>query len=237
MNEILLVLSLLVIYGSVLLVYRLFGKSGLYCFTAIATITANIEVLIMVDAFGMEQTLGNILFASTFLVTDIISEVDGKKAAQKAVNIGIFTSVFFIVVSQSWLLYRPSASDWAQPAIKEIFSNTPRLMIVSVLVYAICQRFDVWAYHKWWAITKKHFNGDSRKALWLRNNGSTLITQLLNTLLYTFGAFWGMYQFPTLVSIALASYVIFIITSIADTPFVYLARKMHEKGSIPEGQQ
>lgn len=56
MNEILLVLSLLVIYGSVLLVYRLFGKSGLYCFTAIATITANIEVLIMVDAFGMEQT-------------------------------------------------------------------------------------------------------------------------------------------------------------------------------------
>ena len=73
MNEILLVLSLLVIYGSVLLVYRLFGKSGLYCFTAIATITANIEVLIMVDAFGMEQTLGNILFASTFLVTDIIS--------------------------------------------------------------------------------------------------------------------------------------------------------------------
>ena len=119
MNEILLVLSLLVIYGSVLLVYRLFGKSGLYCFTAIATITANIEVLIMVDAFGMEQTLGNILFASTFLVTDIISEVDGKKAAQKAVNIGIFTSVFFIVVSQSWLLYRPSASDWAQPAIKE----------------------------------------------------------------------------------------------------------------------
>ena len=221
----------------VLLVYRLFGKSGLYCFTAIATITANIEVLIMVDAFGMEQTLGNILFASTFLVTDIISEVDGKKAAQKAVNIGIFTSVFFIVVSQSWLLYRPSASDWAQPAIKEIFSNTPRLMIVSVLVYAICQRFDVWAYHKWWAITKKHFNGDSRKALWLRNNGSTLISQLLNTLLYTFGAFWGMYQFPTLVSIALASYVIFIITSIADTPFVYLARKMHEKGSIPEGQQ
>ena len=66
----------------------------MYCFTAIATITANIEVLIMVDAFGMEQTLGNILFASTFLVTDIISEVDGKKAAQKAVNIGIFYRSF-----------------------------------------------------------------------------------------------------------------------------------------------
>ncbi len=121
MNEILLVLSLLVIYGSVLLVYRLFGKSGLYCFTAIATITANIEVLILVDAFGMEQTLGNILFASTFLVTDIISEVDGKKAAQKAVNIGIFTSVFFIVVSQSWLFTDRVRATAAQPGDQRDF--------------------------------------------------------------------------------------------------------------------
>ena len=72
MNEILLIVSLLVIYGCVLLAYRLFGIHGLYCFTAIATISANIEVLILVDAFGMEQTLGNILFASTFLVTDNI---------------------------------------------------------------------------------------------------------------------------------------------------------------------
>lgn len=104
-------------------------------------------------------------------------------------------------------------------------------MIVSVLVYAICQRFDVWAYHKWWALTKKHFNGDSRKALWLRNNGSTLVSQLLNTLLYTFGAFLGMYKPATLVSIALSSYVIFIVTSLADTPFVYLARMIHDKAN------
>ena len=230
MNEILLVLSLAIVYGSVLLAYRLFGKTGLYCFTGIATITANIEVLILVNAFGMEQTLGNILFASSFLVTDILSEIAGKKEAQKAVNIGIFTSVFFIIISQSWLLYQPSANDWAQPSIRTIFSNTPRLMLVSVAVYAICQRFDVWAYHKWWAFSTKHFGGDSRKYLWLRNNGSTLISQLLNTLLYTFGAFYGMYEFQVLVSIAMSSYVIFIVTSLADTPFVYLARKIHERG-------
>ena len=229
MNELLLIASLLVVYGSVLLTFKLFGKTGLYCFTCIATITANIEVLILVDAFGMEQTLGNILFASTFLVTDILSEVAGKKEAQKAVNIGIFTSVIFIVISQSWLLYHPSVNDWAQEPIRTIFSNTPRLMIVSVVVYAICQRFDVWAYHKWWTFTQKKFGGDSKKFLWLRNNGSTMISQLLNTVLYTFGAFWGMYEFPVLVNIALASYVIFIVTSLADTPFVYLARKINEK--------
>jgi uncharacterized integral membrane protein (TIGR00697 family) len=230
MNELLLIASLLVVYGGVLLAFRLFGKTGLYCFTCIATITANIEVLILVNAFGMEQTLGNILFASTFLVTDILSEIAGKKEAQKAVNLGIFTSVLFIIISQSWLLYQPSANDWAQEPIRSIFSNTPRLMIVSVLVYAICQRFDVWAYHKWWNFTKTKF-GDEKRFLWLRNNGSTLISQLLNTILYTFGAFWGMYEFPVLINIALASYVIFIVTSLADTPFVYLARKINEKMS------
>lgn len=229
MNELLLILNLLVVYGSVLFAYRLFGKAGLYCFTVFATIAANIEVLILVNAFGMEQTLGNILFASTFLVTDILSEIAGKKEAEKAVNIGIFTSVLFIVVSQSWLLYQPSPNDWAQPSIRDIFSNTPRLMLVSVAVYAICQRFDVWAYHKWWKFSVNHFGGDKKSYLWLRNNGSTLISQLLNTILYTFGAFWGIYDFPVLVNIAMSSYVIFIVTSLADTPFVYLARRMEER--------
>ena len=94
MNEFLLIASLFVIYGTVLLAYRIFGLHGLYCFTAIATITANIEVLIMVNAFGMEQTLGNILFASTFLVTDIISEVEGKKASKSRKYRNIYINIF-----------------------------------------------------------------------------------------------------------------------------------------------
>ena len=88
-NELLLILSLVLIYTCVVLFYRFLGRSGLYCWTVLATIAANIEVLIVVDAFGMEQTLGNILFASTFLVTDILSETEGKRAANKAVLIGI----------------------------------------------------------------------------------------------------------------------------------------------------
>lgn len=223
MNEILLVVSLLCVYGGVLAAYRFWGNTGLYCWTVFATITANIEVLIMVRAFGMEQTLGNILFASTFLVTDILSENAGKKAAQKAVNIGICTSAFFILLSQSWLLYRPSESDWAGDAFRTIFSNTPRLLFASLLVYAVSQRFDVWAYHKWWDFTKKHY-GSSKKMLWLRNNGSTLVSQLLNTVLYTFGAFFGMYNMSVLFSICVSSYVIFVATSLFDTPFVYMAR-------------
>lgn len=57
-NEILLVLSIFIIYGSVIVMYKLFGKQGLFCFTSIATIAANIEVLIMVKAFGMVNDIG-----------------------------------------------------------------------------------------------------------------------------------------------------------------------------------
>ena len=140
-NELLILLSLVVLYGSVLLWMKLFGKQGLYGWTVIATIAANIEVLILVDAFGMEQTLGNVLFASTFLVTDILSESYGKKAAQRAVNIGILTSFSFIVISQSWMLYVPSPNDFISPSIEAVFQNTPRMMLVSLVVYAITQRF------------------------------------------------------------------------------------------------
>lgn len=224
-NELLLVLSLVVIYGGILLAYQFCGKTGLYCCTVFATVTANIEVLLMVDAFGMEQTLGNILFAATFFITDILSENEGKEAARQAVHIGVVTSFGFIIISQSWLLYTPAESDWARSGFEMIFSNTPRLMIVSLAVYAVCQRFDVWAYHKWWAFTQK-LCGDRNRFLWLRNNGSTMVSQALNTLLYSFGAFWGMYSMSTLIHICISSYVIFLVTSLADTPAVYLARKI-----------
>jgi uncharacterized integral membrane protein (TIGR00697 family) len=224
-NELLLIISLFVIYGGVILAYKFYGKAGLYCWTVFATVTANIEVLLMVKAFGMEQTLGNVLFASTFLVTDILSEMEGKEAAAKAVNLGVVTSALFILLSQSWLLYTPSSEDWARPSFEVIFSNTPRLLLASLLVYAVSQRFDVWAYHKWWEFTSKKF-GDSERFLWLRNNGSTLISQLLNTVLYTFGAFLGMYDMPVLLSICLSTYVIYVVTSLLDTPFIYMAKKI-----------
>ena len=228
MNELLLIISLPLIYGSVLAAYKFFGKTGLFAWTVFATITANLEVLLLVDAFGIEQTLGNVLFASTFLVTDILSEKYGKKDAQLAVDLGVATSVGFIVLSRLWLCYTPAVNDWAMPSFQTIFTNTPRVMLASVLVFAIVQRFDVWLYHKWWDYSKRKF-GDNKRFLWLRNNGSTMVSQLLNTVLYTFGAFGGLYELPTLISICISSYAVFFVTSLADTPFVYWARTMKPK--------
>ena len=227
-NEILLALSIIVIYGCVIVMYRFFGADGLFCWTCVATILANIEVLRVVDAFGIEQTLGNVLFASTFLVTDILSEKEGAATANRAVTIGIIASVMFIVISQSWLLYTPSESDWAGESFEIIFSNTPRLILASLVVYAICQRFDVWLYHKWWKLTER-LTGEKKRFLWVRNNFSTLVSQALNTVLYNVAAFWGIYDTDTLISICVGGYVVFIVTSIMDTPAIYIARKIQPK--------
>lgn len=230
MNETILLSTVVLIYGSVLLAYELFGKSGLYCVSALAGVLANIEVVILIRAFGMEQTLGNVLFGATFLVTDILSECEGKRAADKAVALGLFSSLFFLAVSQSWLLFEPSDNGTAA-AIATVFTQTPRVIAASLAVYVVSQFFDVWLYHKWWDFTQKRFS-DKRRFLWLRNNGSTLVSQLINAFLFNICAFAGMYDLPTLMSICGSSYVIFVFTSLLDTPFVYLARRHSEKRSL-----
>ena len=230
-NELLLIGSVIVIYGIVLLAYRLFGKSGMYIMTAVATVLANIEVLMLIDAFGMEMTLGNVMFASTYLVTDILSENEGKKYANKSVWLGVFTSIVMLLFTQYWLLYSPAANDWAREHISAIFSTTPRLLAASFLGYIISQRFDVWLYHKWWNLTAQK-TGDSKRFLWLRNNGSTLVSQIVNTIIFNTVAFWGTYNFKTFISIMISSYVIYIFTSLLDTPIVYIARWMKNKGYV-----
>ncbi|MDR3091152.1 MAG: queuosine precursor transporter [Clostridiales bacterium] len=223
-NEILLVLSVIIIYGGVIAGFRFFGEAGLCCFTVLAVVLANIEVLILINAFGMEMTLGNVMFASSFLCTDILSENFGKKAADRAVRIGVAASLFFIAASQLWLLYAPSPNDWALGPVRDIFSASPRLVGSSLVVYAVCQFADVRLYHFIWKLT-----GDDEKYLWLRNNGSTLVSQALNTVLFALLAFGGVYGADTLVSIIKSSYVIFIFTSLLDTPAVYIARRIYIK--------
>ena len=230
-NEILIILSFLITYGGVVAFYRFFGKSGLLAFNILATILANIEVLLLVRAFGVEMTLGNVLFASTFLITDVLSENHSRKDANKAVLISTLCSIMFVVLSQMWLLYSLSENDWAGGAFHTIFSSTPRIVCASLAAYLLSQLTDVWLYHKWWDWCKKRFR-DEKKGLWIRNNGSTMISQLLNTFLYTALAFYGTYDIKTLVSIFVSSYIIYIFTSLLDTPFVYWCRRIHEKHDI-----
>lgn len=176
----------------------------------------------------MDTTLGNVLYALSFLATDIMSELFGKKEANKCVKIGIAANIAFIIISQSWFLYVPSSGDKMAGAIRAVFSNTPRVMLSSFLTYVVCETYDVWAYHFLWDWTEKKY-GDKRRFLWIRNNGSTLVSQLINVVVFNLLAFAGVFPASVIVQILIFGYLIFIVTSLADTPFLYLARHIAEK--------
>lgn len=228
MNELFIIITLLVSFGGTILFLKVFGKGGLFAWIGIATVFANIEVTIVVHAFGMDQTLGNTLFASTFLATDILSELYGKKEANKGVLAGILTSLTFILLSFLWVHYIPAQSDWASEFVHGLFSNTPRMLLSSLIAYVVSEFIDVTLYHAWWKLTEKK-TGSHTKMLWFRNNFSTLISQLVNIVLFNFGAFLGIYSFKELLAITASCYVIYVATSLLDTPFVYIARKIVKK--------
>ena len=84
MNELLWFLLLVLDFAAIMLAYRFWGKLGLYIWIPISIILANIQVTKNVSIFGIEATLGNIVYATSFLVTDILSEIYGKKESSKA---------------------------------------------------------------------------------------------------------------------------------------------------------
>ena len=198
LNEILLLASVFVFFGGLVAFFRLFGKNGIFAWTVICTIAANIEVLILVHAYGMDTTLGNVIFASSFLATDIMSEIYGKKEANKCVKLGIAANITFILISQSWFLYVPAPSDTMATPIRTVFANTPRVMLSSLFAYAVCEIYDVWAYHHIWSWSEKKF-GNKKAYLWLRNNGSTMVSQLINVLVFNLLAFAGVFPASVLV--------------------------------------
>lgn len=222
-NEALLIISLLAFFSSLVAVYARFGEAGLLCMNILAVVCSNIEVGILVNAFGMEMTLGNVCFAATFLITDILSEMHSRKSAEQAVNIGIWISIIFVLITRSWFFYAPSENDIIHPFIKLVFANTPRLVASSLITYAVVQKLDIFLYHRIWELTTR-LSGSTERFLWLRNNAATIISQLINSFLFNFAAFYGVYPLPTLLSISLASFAVFIVTSLLDTPFLFWAR-------------
>ena len=100
MNEILFVITVLINFIGILLSYKLFKKVGLFIWVAMATIIANIEATKCVDIFGLSLTLGNVVYSTVFLATDILSEMYGGKEARKAVGIGFFSMLLFTILTQ-----------------------------------------------------------------------------------------------------------------------------------------
>ncbi|MDK2857192.1 MAG: queuosine precursor transporter [Verrucomicrobiota bacterium] len=219
-NELLWIAMLLVNFLAVLLGFRFFGKTGLYLWCGLSVVIANIQVLKTVELFGMVCTLGNITYASSFFATDILSELYGKKAAVKGVATGFFSLIIMTLLMQFAVRFVPHESDFSQPALQALFSLLPRVAAASLLAYLLSQTHDIWAYDFW----KRKF--PSTRWLWLRNNASTIISQVIDSAVFTFAAFSGVFEMSVVIDIWITTCLFKWMVALADTPFIYAAVRM-----------
>ncbi len=229
-NELLWLAMLLANFFLIILAYKLFGKWGLVMWIPISVIVANIQVIQTVELFGLVATLGNIVYATSFLVTDILSENYGKKEAKKAVWIGFFSLIAMTLLMNLALAFQPLEGDEfagvAHEATSTIFSLMPRIAMASLAAYLLSQRHDVWSFHFW----KKRFPKENQ--LWLRNNLSTAVSQLIDSVVFVSIAFIGVFEMPLLIEILITTYFLKFIVAAADTPFIYWAKRIRKNGKF-----
>ena len=218
MNILLGVVSLLLTFSLLIIVEKIFKKEGLFVWVSIATIIANILVCKSIGIFNITTNLGNILFASSFLATDIMSEKYGAKESRKAIILGVVSQVIFVIMTQIGLLYTPAPEDLAQESMKGLFSINLRVSIASIVMYFVSNMADIYIFEK----IKEKVPGK----LWLRNNVSTMICNSIENYLFSFLAFAGLMDITTILSIATLASVLEIVIAACDTPFLYLSKKL-----------
>lgn len=207
--------------------FRLFGRTGLVGVVVFSLLLANIMGPKLTVVLGMQTSMGVILYSSIFFATDLLSELYGRAAAQKAVLVGFFVSVALVIMTQLSLQYVPSdlpeTAQFARSvheATLTLFDFTPRFVFGSLLAYLISQSFDVWIFHKLREAT-------AGRHLWLRNTASTLASQLVDTAIYGLVVWWGLVSLTTAIELAAAKYVFKFAIAVIDTPFIYWARRWH----------
>jgi uncharacterized integral membrane protein (TIGR00697 family) len=212
-------LFVLVNFALFLICYRLFGKQGLYAWIAAAVILANIQVVKTIGMFGFVMTLGNTMYGTIYLTTDLLNEKYGEKEAKKAVWFGFFFLFMSTAIMQMVLVFHDfDGGIPAQASLETIFGLAPRIALGSLAAYLVSQFLDV----KLFSRLKVKF--PTRRQLWIRNNGSTGVSQLVDTLIFCSIAFAGEYSWDVWWEIAITTYVLKFIISVASTPVIYWAR-------------
>lgn len=189
-----------------------------------ALVVSNIIAAKVVVLWGLVVPAAVIVYPFTFLVTDIIGELYGKQEANRTVWYGFLASVFAMVIIYAGLLL-PAAPFMAekQRAYEVLLGPNRRIVLASLVAYVCSQQHDVWAFHFLRRLTGGRFK-------WLRNNVSTMVSQLVDTVIFISLAFWG--TVPDLEKMILGQYLIKVLIAVLDTPIFYLCtmqRSRHER--------
>ena len=226
-QELLWVLTVVYDLGLAIILYRFFGKYGLYAAVILGIVLGNLQggKVSQLEFFGYSFTasMGAILYSGIYFATDVLNEKFGREEANRAVMLGFVANLAVMITLLISVQFKPSQITGSalevHNAISTLASYSPVFVIGSLIAYLVSQTFDVWIFHKIKVLT-------DGKYLWLRNNVSTITSQALDTFLYTFVWVIGTeLSFLAAFGIALTKYVFKVIIALIDTIFIYWVRK------------
>ncbi|MCH7523943.1 MAG: queuosine precursor transporter [Bacteroidetes bacterium] len=180
-----------------------------------------------IEIFGtklFEISVGILPYPITFLITDLISEIYGKKKANQVVVAGIFASFFSLLIV--YISNTVPATSWSPVGDKifsTVFGNTAIAVFASMIAYLLAQFIDIQIYHFWKRLTKG-------KYLWLRNNFSTFFSQFIDTLtILLLLCSFGIIEWSRFKGLLIAGFLFNVMIAIFDTPLLYLGVYLFKK--------
>ncbi|ERJ11327.1 queuosine precursor transporter [Haloplasma contractile] len=222
MLDLLLILGFVVFNFLVVLVgYKLFGLRGLATTSVFFVLISNILVLKRVDVFGLAVPAGALAIGATFLITDIIGEFYSKEKAKQIVHITFFANIVW-TLGLTFALYLPThATDFSKNAMELLFTPLPRIALGGLIAFYVSQLIDVQLFH----LLKNKFPNQ----LWIRNNGSTIVSQAIDTVLFLSIAFLGTLPFAVLGQMMIGMYSAKLMFAVLDTVIIYIIK--HKKSN------
>lgn len=172
------------------------------------------------QVFGVDLfilSVGILPYPITFLITDLISEIYGKQKANQMVTVGIFASIFsIIIISVADSLPAIVDSPVGDVLFSKVFGSTIIAVFASMITYLLAQFIDIRIYHFWKNLTKG-------RMLWLRNNFSTFFSQFVDTFTITFLlCLFEVLKWDQFTGLLISGFLFKILIALIDTPFLYL---------------
>ena len=179
------------------------------------------------QVFGVDLfilSVGILPYPITFLITDLISEIYGKQKANQMVTVGIFASIFsIIIISVADSLPAIADSPVGDVLFSKVFGSTIIAVFASMITYLLAQFIDIRIYHFWKNLTKG-------RMLWLRNNFSTFFSQFVDTFTITFLlCLFEVLKWDQFTGLLISGFLFKILIALIDTPFLYLGVYLFRK--------
>lgn len=216
MNELLFFIHTIVLVSSVLIALRM-GKEALIAIFIVQILLANLFVTKQMICFGLNVTCCDVYTIGAVFSMNLLQVYFGKKCANQTLKTLFFLLFVFILMSQFQLRYLPSRGDVMHGAFAEILKVSPRIIFVSFISALLTQKLDI----EWFAWLKKRL---PKAPFFLPFIMTSLITQFLDTVIFTYGALYGIMH--SMKDIIVMSYLIKIVAILSIAPFTPLIKKL-----------